>query len=487
MNQIVVDVAITETRLAILENKELVELYIERKASKRILGNVYRGRVVNVLPGMQAAFVDIGLDKNCFLYVKEVIDEKDDILKIDIDKSKCISNMLKTGQDLLVQVIKEPSESKGARVTTNITLPGRYLVLAPFNRGIGISRKIGNENERERLKLEIEELKPENMGVIVRTLAKGRCIEDFANDIKFLLGLWQKIEKKKKTGYAPQLIYKDFDLVSKTIRDIFNKQMQEFIINDYDTFCLGKDLVELISPHLNNRILHYTDETDIFEKYDIEAQIARSLNRKIWLDSGGYIIIDSTEALTVVDVNTGKYVGNTNLEDTVYKINIEATAEIAKQLRLRDIGGILIVDFIDMSIRKHKYEVIKALDRELKKDRTKTKIVGMTKLGLVELTRKKTRKRLEATLKKKCVCCNGSGRVSSEQFFLSKIEKGVKRISKHTNCKSVKIEMHPSAVDGIKEEIRLIEELEKKTDIKISLVRNDSLHYNELEIVRITK
>ncbi len=382
-----------------------------------------------------------------------------------------------------MQIIKEPIGSKGARLTTNITLPGRYLVLAPFNRGIGISRKIGNEKERERLKLKIEEIKPKNMGVIVRTLAKGRDTGDFKDDIKFLLKLWQKINKKKKSVYAPQLIYKDFDLVSKTIRDIFNKEMHEFIINDYDTFSLGKDLIELISPHLNDRILHYEDETDVFEKYDIESQIVRSLKRKIWLDSGGYIVIDSTEALTVIDVNTGKYVGNTNLEDTVYKINIDSATEIAKQLRLRDIGGIIIVDFIDMGTRKHKYEVIKALDKELKKDRTKTKIVGMTKLGLVELTRKKTRKKLEATLKKKCISCNGSGRVYSEQFFLNKIEKEVKRIKSHTNCKAVKIQMHPNAVDSIKEEVQLIEELENKTGIKINLVKNDSFDYNALEVV----
>ncbi|MCD5415036.1 MAG: Rne/Rng family ribonuclease [Clostridiales bacterium] len=485
MNQIIVDVGIIETRLAILENKELVELYIERKGSKRILGNVYLGRVVNVLPGMQAAFVDIGLEKNCFLYVKEVINNRGQDTDLDIDKEKCISDIIKTGQEILVQIIKEAIEAKGARVTTNITLPGRYLVLAPFNKGIGISRKIDNENERERLKIEIEELKPKNMGVIVRTLAKGRCIEDFADDIKFLLRLWQKIEKKKKTEYAPQLIYKDFDLVSKTIRDIFNKEMQEFVINDYDTFSLGKDLVEIISPHLNERIFHYIDETDIFEKYDIEAQIAGSLNRKIWLDIGGYIVIDSTEALTVVDVNTGKYVGNTNLEDTVYKINIEAATEIAKQLRLRDIGGVIIVDFIDMSTRKHKFEVIKALNSELRKDRTKTKVVGMTRLGLVEITRKKTRKKLEATLKKKCTCCNGSGGVYSEQFFLNKIEKGIKKISKHTSCKAVKIQMNPNAADSLEEELQLIEELESKTNIKICLIKNDDLHYNELKIVRI--
>ena len=484
MNQIVVDVGITETRLAILENSELVELSIARKGSKRILGNVYMGRVVNVLPGMQAAFVDVGLDKNCFLYIKEVIDEKCDNIELDTNGPKCISKILKMGQEILVQIIREPIGSKGARITTNITLPGRYLVLAPFNRGIGISRKIGNEKERERLKLEIEEIKPANMGVIVRTLAKGRERGDFKDDIKFLLRLWQKIDKKKKSAYAPQLIYKDFDLVSKTIRDIFNKEMHEFIINDYDTFSLGKDLIELISPHLNERILHYEDETDIFEKYDIERQIIRSLNRKIWLDSGGYIVIDSTEALTVIDVNTGKYVGNTSLEDTVYKINIESAAEIAKQLRLRDIGGIIIVDFIDMGKRKHKYEVIKALDKELKKDRTKTKIVGMTKLGLVEITRKKTRKKLEATLKKKCISCNGSGRVYSEQFFLNKIEKEVKRTINHTNCKSVEIKMHPNAVDSIKEEIRLVEEIENKTGIKINLVKNENLNYNALEVVR---
>ncbi len=479
MNRIVVDVGIVETRLALLEDHELVELYVERKNQKRIVGNIYKGRVTNVLPGMQAAFVDIGLEKNSFLYVKDAIPQEQLNDDLEATKELSIKEILKTGQEIIVQVIKEPIGSKGARVTTHLTLPGRYLVLMPNTDYVGISRRIGNEEERERLKREIEELKPGKMGVIVRTVASGKTKEDFRDDIKFLLKLWQKIEKDKKLGFAPRLIYKDFDLINRTIRDVFNKDIQQFIINDKEEHQSAKELVELISPLLKDR-LHLEEDEDVFQNYKIDSQINKGISRKIWLKSGGYIVIDTTEALTVIDVNTGKYVGSIDLDDTVFKTNLEAATEIAKQLRLRDIGGIIVVDFIDMINEKYDDEVLKVLEEALSKDRTKTKILGMTHLGLVEITRKKVRQRLDFLFQRKCDCCEGTGKVLSEYTLLHKLEKQLKRMKLHTTCQAVIFEVNPAALEVIKNEIELLEEMQQATEIKIFFMPDEKLHYGDI-------
>ncbi len=482
MNQIIVDVGINENRLALVEDEELVELYIERRNNKRIVGNIYKGRVVNVLPGMQAAFVDIGLEKNCFLYVKDALGQE--FFNKDEDQYNDISikDVVKQGQEIIVQVIKEPIASKGARVTTNITLPGRYLVLMPHTTYVGVSRKISCSDERSRLKEEIEELKPDNMGVIVRTVAEGKNKDDFKEDIKFLLKLWQKIEKEKKLGFAPRVIYKDFDLINKTIRDTFSKNIDKFIINDPDEYKNVMELVELLSPHLKDRISYFDETTDIFGHYKIESQINKSLNRTIWLKSGGYIVLDNTEALTVIDVNTGKYVGSIDLEDTVLNTNLEAAIEIAKQLRLRDIGGIIIIDFIDMTNEEDDQKVLDALEKALNKDRTKSKVLGMTELGLVEMTRKKVRQRLESLLQKKCPCCDGTGRLLNEYTLLHKFEKEMTRISVHTNSQAVVFEVHPTVLQVFKQEDGVVKEIENKTDLKSFVLSNPFLHYNDIVV-----
>lgn len=488
MNQIIVNAGISEKKLAIVENKELVELYIERRNNKRIVGNIYKGRVVNVLPGMEAAFIDVGLGKNCFLYVKDALGE--DLYYKDKEEYKDISikDVIKQGQEIIVQIIKEPIGSKGAKVTTNITLPGRYLVLMPNSTYTGVSRKISSSEERDRLRSEIEEIRPKNMGVILRTVAKGKNKEDFKEDIKFLLKLWQKIEKEKKLGFAPRLIYKDFDLINKTIRDIFSKKIDEFIINDFEEYKSAIDLVELISPSLKNRVFHYNDETmDIYEHYNVQSQINKLLDRKIWLKSGGYIVIDTTEALTVIDVNTGKYVGKKDLEDTVLKTNLEASIEIAKQLRLRDIGGIIIIDFIDMVNEKDEKKVLDTLEKALSKDRTKTKVLGITHLGLVEMTRKKVKNRLDSLLQKRCICCEGTGKILNENTLINKLEKETNRISVHTNSEAIIFEVHPTVLDDFKNEEKILEEIENKTKIKIYILPNESLHHNNMQVKTMGK
>lgn len=482
MNQIIVDVGISENRLALVEDGELVELYIERQNNRRMVGNIYKGRVANVLPGMQAAFVDIGIEKNCFLYVKDALEQ--DLFNRDEPcyKDISITDVVKQGQEIIVQVIREPLGTKGARVTTNITLPGRYLVLMPNTTYIGVSRRIVCSEERERLREEIEQLRPCNMGIIVRTVAEGKDKGDFNEDIKFLLKLWQKIEREKNIGLAPRLIHRDFDLISKTIRDTFSKDIDEFIINDSEEYHNALELVELLSPSLKSRISYFNETIEIFDYYRIESQINKSLNRKIWLKSGGYIVIDSTEALTVIDVNTGKYVGSIDLEDTVLNTNLEAADEIAKQLRLRDIGGIIIIDFIDMTGGEDNQKVIDVLGKALNKDKTRSKVLGMTQLGLVEMTRKKVRLGLDRLLQKKCQYCDGSGRLVNEYALLYKFEKEMVRISIHTNSEAVIFEVNPMVLRAFQEEKSILEEINDKTNLKSFIIPNSSLCHNEIQV-----
>lgn len=324
MNQIIIDVGLQENRVAVLENNEFVELYIEEDDSKRTVGNIYKGRVVNVLPGMQAAFVDIGLEKNAFLYVKDAIPkEMLSNKKINL-KDISIKDVIKSGQDIIVQVIKEPFGNKGARVTTHITIPGRHIVLMPYTDYIGVSRRISDEAERDRLREIVESIKPANMGLILRTASEGLEIEDFKDDLKFLLKVLNRIDSERNLGFAPRVMYKDLDLIHRTVRDLFTNNVQKLIINSRNEYKSIVELVEMISPQLKSRVEYFDSSHDIFGYFGIEQMINRALDRKVWLNSGGYVVIDETEALTSVDVNTGKYVGSTNLEDTVLRTNMEA-------------------------------------------------------------------------------------------------------------------------------------------------------------------
>lgn len=403
-------------RVALLEDGELAELYIERPDSERMAGNIYRGKVSSVLPGMQAAFVDIGYEKNAFLYAGDVIAKKeyteDEEDAIQYVKGCNICELLRSGQELTVQVVKEPIGSKGPRVTTNITLPGRHLVLLPDADYTGVSRRIENESERSKLKKIAENLKPKGMGLIVRTASEGMNEEDFTSDLNFLLKLWESIRKKQRGGRVPRCIHKDPNLVYRAVRDLFTRDINKFIINDRRQYNKVLELVDMISPILKYRVEYFSKNYNLFEYYQLETKIVRVLSRKVWLKSGGYLVIDKTEALTVIDVNTGKYVGGRNLEDTVLKTNLEAAGEIAKQLRLRDIGGIIIIDFIDMHEHQHQQMVLDALRNALKKDRVKTAVVGMTGLGLIEMTRKKVKQELSTVLSMDCPHCGGTGKMT---------------------------------------------------------------------------
>ncbi|HZJ82772.1 MAG TPA: Rne/Rng family ribonuclease [Clostridia bacterium] len=420
--KIIVDVQDYQTRVAILEDEELVELYIEGEGSQRIVGNIYRGKVENVLPGMQAAFVDIGLEKNAFLYVGDINTDKS-VFEFPGEQKRygknakevSIGDLISRGQEITVQVLKEPIGTKGARVTTEITLPGRYLVLMPTMDYVGVSRRIEDEFERTRLKEIGEKLKPKNMGMIIRTAAEGKDQEDFANDVDFLCRLWEGIRDKEWKGKVPRILYEDDDMIYRTIRDFYTPEVKKVIINNRQEYEKTLDFGKVLFLGLRQRMEYYEDDSiGLFQYYGIESEIERAIKKKVWLKSGGYLIIEPTEALTVIDINTGKYVGTNNLEDTVLKTNLEAAKEIAHQIRLRDIGGIIIIDFIDMGKEGNRKKVQEALMNGLKKDHTKTNILGFTGLGLMEMTRKKVRSRLSSKLLKFCPHCHGTGRVYSD-------------------------------------------------------------------------
>lgn len=419
-NEIIIDAGLNETRVALLEDRELVELHIERQCSKRLVGNIYRGKVKNVLPGMQAAFIDIGYERNAFLYVSDAVPQKEysdeDEENPNNTRNISIEEVLKQGQEITVQVIKEPIGTKGPRVTTHITLPGRHLVLLPNADYTGVSRRIEKESERVKLKKIADNLKPAGKGLIVRTASEGKDEDDFFKDLDFLTKLWESIKVKERKGPVPRCIYRDLNIVERTVRDLFTPDISRLIINARQQYEKVLELADIISPALKRRVKYFDKDYQLFEYYGIESRISRAMARKVWLKSGGYIVIDRTEALTVIDVNTGKFIGRDNLEDTVVKTNIEAAAEIAKQLRLRDIGGIIIIDFIDMHENQNQKLVMDALRQALKKDRTRTTVVGMTGLGLIEMTRKKVRQELSSLVNDDCPYCGGTGKVLSSEY-----------------------------------------------------------------------
>lgn len=412
IKDILVDVKPDQTRVAIMEDGELAEIYVDTPEQKKLFGNIYRAKVERVLPGMQCAFVDIGLDKNAFLYVGDIL--TDSTLKQNETglpgQSEKIEYLVKQGQEITVQVIKEAIESKGPRVTTHITLPGRNTVLSPFTPGIGISKKITDRSERDRLKGIAEELCPEGMGLIIRTAAEGIETRELQQEIRNLLKQWEVILAKEVRGSVPRCLYQEPDFVQRLARDLLNAGVRRFVINDRTVYEKLLELMDEISPEMKAKVEYFFADYDLFEYYHVESSIQKALARKVWLKCGGYLVIDKTEALTVIDVNTGKYTGKDDQEDTILKTNIEAATAIARQIRLRDISGIILIDFIDMQEDTHRDRVLTALKDAVKQDGTKTVVVGMTRLGLVEMTRKKVRSNLQQTLTEPCPVCGGTGR-----------------------------------------------------------------------------
>lgn len=429
------------TRVAILENGKLVELYIERPLEHRIVGNLYKGIVANVLPGMQAAFVDIGLEKNAFLYVDDVYTDIHNDETPPPSRS-AIEKLLKVGEEIIVQVVKEPFGNKGARVTGQITLPGRYLVLVPGADYIGVSRRIESQTEKERLRREAEKIRPDDIGLIVRTVAEGADEQSLAQDLQFLMQLWHRVLARFQQKTAPAILYQDLALTCRIARDLFVEDFSSFLIDDEHEYEKVLEILDCFSTQLKKKVRFYDRAEPIFERFGVEKELEKALQSQVWLKSGGYLVFDETEALTVIDVNTGRYTGRRNLADTILKTNLEAAEEIARQIRLRDIGGIIIVDFIDMTIEEHRKKVLSRLHESIKHDRTKTYVLGLTSLGLVEMTRKKVRQDLSEVLQQHCPYCNGRGRVFTPLAASTRIERELKKTLQKSPREAILVEMH---------------------------------------------
>ncbi|MHB8156697.1 MAG: Rne/Rng family ribonuclease [Desulfocucumaceae bacterium] len=483
LREIVINVSEEETRVAVLEDRNPVELYIERSVTQRLVGNIFKGRVENVLPGMQAAFVDIGLDKNAFLYVEDALPARSpDGQGRGSALGTNICDILKHGQEVIVQIVKEPIGTKGPRVTTHITLPGRYLVIMPTMDYIGISRRIDNEKERERLKELASRVKPEDMGVIVRTVAEGVEEEELGQDVAILTRLWKKILQRSGHGPVPNLLHRDLELIQRIMRDIFTEDVDRLTIDSRYEHEKIIDLLDITGPRLKFKV--YLDEREsIFKDFGIEQELEKALKRKVWLKCGGYIVIDQAEALTAIDVNTGKFVGSTNLEDTVLRTNLDAAVEIARQLRLRNIGGIIIVDFIDMHLEEHRQQVLQLLEEEIKKDKTKTNILGITQLGLVEMTRKKVRPSLSEVIQRPCPYCEGRGKVLSEETVGIHFKNHICQMARQTSADTILVEANPLvAARLIGSGGATLRELEQRTGKSLYIRGSQGQHIETVDV-----
>ncbi len=492
--RIVLNAGLTETRVAVQEGNLLTDLFLERHGQRSIVGSVYKGIVTNVLPGMQAAFVDIGLHKDAFLYAgdyttnlgdytRTMLGGGDDDPDTDVDVEELeaqreatapIEDLLRKGQEVLVQVSKESLGTKGARITSFISLPGRYLVYMPQARHIGVSRRIRDERERDRLRAALRTLGLPAGGYILRTNAEGRGEAEFAADVEFLGRLWSQIQARFEQASAPAPLHEEGDLTFRVVRDLLSPEVEAFIIDSKEVYdrCLG--YVEALVPVLAERVRRHEDRQPVFEAFGVEKEIEKALRRRVWLKSGGYIVIDHTEALVSIDVNTGKYVGKRDFEQTVLKINLEAVGEVVRQIRLRDLGGIIIIDFIDMEHREHREQVYRALKKALAEDKARTNVLEISELGLVEMTRKRVRQDLRALLSVSCPTCKGNGIVKADTTLAAEIFRAVRAkvaAPDEANGREVVVRVHPDIArylegDGQEGLERLAATLERRITVQ---------------------
>ena len=405
--EILINITPMEARVALVENGVLQEVHIERTQRRGIVGNIYKGKVVRVLPGMQAAFIDIGLERAAFIHASEISEREGAAVE-------SIGALVHEGKALVVQVTKDPIGTKGARLTTHLSVPSRYLVYMPRTPHVGISLKIEDEVERDRLRDIVtrcieQQAAEERGGFILRTAAEAAREEDILVDIRYLRRLWQQISQQISSASAPSVLYEDLPLALRTLRDLVNPRIEKIRIDSRETFQKVEQFVQELMPGVENVLEHYPGERPVFDLYGVEDEIQKAMERKVLLKSGGYLVIDQTEAMTTIDVNTGAFVGHRNLEETIFKTNLEAATSLARQLRLRNLGGIIIIDFIDMEDEEHRRQVLRTLERQLERDYARTNIIGITELGLVQMTRKRTRESLEQVLCEACPSCSGRG------------------------------------------------------------------------------
>mgnify|MGYP006078160009 FL=1 len=497
--EIYISESMGESRIAIIEDSTLVEVYVEKQDKARMVGNIYKGQVENVLPGMQAAFVDIGYDINAFLPFSEIenpayladVDDSDQ----NSSKSKNgqhrnrkkyqadINVDLKSGQDIYVQVIKEAFAGKGPRVTTEIALPGRLLVLVPNAKYIGISKKIWDKYERRRLKKIVSSLKDKEMGVIVRTVAEGKSEESLKNDFSMLLDNWGKLEAKSNRSKGTALIYEDLETASSVIRDLFTPDISKIVIDSKKMYRKLQSYMEEVSPNMANRLEHYKLKQPLFESMGIENELDKLLRPKVWMKSGAYLIIEKTEAMVVVDVNSGRFVGKKNHEENSLKINLETCREAARQLRLRDLSGLVVIDFIDMKEESNRRKVYYELRKELKKDRAKVAVSPISEFGLLEMTRQRIRLSLLDSMSEECPTCHGAGRIMSKETLLTRIDHWLRRYKTKHHSLKLKLELHPQIAGFMKDNKKALRGLMWQNFTYISIDGNPEVARDEFRFL----
>jgi len=488
-----------ESRIAIIEDGLLAEFLIERKEEMGIAGNIYKGKVSRVLPGMQAAFVDIDMEKAAFLHASDFSSVPEDVQLItspgeDVEVEAVpkrvphhrlpLEKQLSRDEAILVQVAKDPLGTKGARVTSHISLPGRYMVFMPGTKHIGISRRIESEEERKRLKEIAESVLTEHGGFILRTASEGRSKREIQRDLRFLTILWRRLQKKAEKAAAPSLIHQDLDLIARTIRDFFTADTEQVVIDSAKDHRRIMDFVRQFMPRLKPKIVLYSGAEPLFDRHGIEEKIAKALDRRVWLRSGGYIIIERTEALTAIDVNTGRFVGKRNQEETIVRTNLEAAQEVVRQLRLRNVGGIIIIDFIDMEKESNRKKVYDALRDALKKDKARSNILKISELGLVEMTRQRTRESLENQLLSPCPHCDGRGRIKSAVTVAYDLLRAIKKQQANLeNGKNILVRLHPDVANFLYDEKNnSLENLEREINRRIIIKVSQELRHDQYEI-----
>ena len=498
--EILINVEPQEKRVAIIENRNLEEFYVERQGVQKLVGNIYKGVVDSVVPAIGAAFVRIGLERNGFLYVQDLTHPDYEKIAEIIDKPYSyeaategansanrqidIKDMLKKGQEILVQIVKEPLGTKGARLTTHISLPGRYLVLMPCDNHLGISRRIQDNKERARLKDLLKDLHiPAKMGLIVRTAGSGSTKRQFQQDLRYLMNIWRKIKIVAQRRPAPAIVHEEYDLVLRIIRDNFTAQTNKLLVDSKENYKMIMRFLRIFAPNLRSRVQFYRSDSSLFEKKGVEDEITKIHDRKVLLKSGGYLMIEPTESLVAIDVNSAKFTGKRDPEETAYLVNLEAAREIARQLRLRDIGGIIIIDFIDMKLSKHKKRVFDVLNEALKRDHAKTVISSVSEFGLIEMTRQRARRSFESVVYQPCSYCQGKGLVKSPSTMAILALRKTRKMLQREKKKTFLVFTHPDVASYLVNENRQsIYNLEAKFRAKILIKQDPALHMERLKI-----
>ena len=494
-NKLIITVEKLEKRVALLENGVLEEYNIERSSDRNIVGSVFKGRVKNIEHGLKAMFVDIGYEKNAFLHFWDALPAALDAGVEEVERankkekkritSKDIPSIYPVGSEVLVQVTKGPISTKGPRITTNISMPGRFLVLMPYSDQCGISRKIENPRERERLRKILRDLDiPDGMGVIIRTVGEGQKARYFVRDLAYLVEQWNGIEKQMAQKRAPNCVFEEPDLVERTVRDFLTDEIEEVVCDDELSVKRMRDLVAQVSKRSLNRITHYKEPVPIFERYGVQKQIDDAFHRQVWLPCGGYIVIDETEALVAIDVNTGRNKGFKDVEKTILQTNLEAADEISRQLRLRNIGGLIIGDFIDMKGRRDQQQVFQRMKDKMKRDKAKTHILPISPLGLMEMTRQRAHESIMGSVFVPCPYCNGRGKVKSSTSMSVEIQRELHRVMRYyIDVHEVRVQLHPHVLERLrKEDEELLVDIERKYAGRLSFRPDPAYHHEKFTL-----